>query len=48
MNTPPTRRQNILGVTHRELLKAGRTAGVALSAWPLHHPRHAGLGKQGS
>jgi peptide/nickel transport system substrate-binding protein len=38
MKTPQTRPQNIQGMNRRELLKAGLTAGVALSTWPLHHP----------
>ena len=38
MNTQPTDPPNMPGVNRRELLKAGFTASVALSTWPLHHP----------
>src|SRR6266849_6166513 len=30
--------QKTQGVSRRELLRAGLTAGVTLSAWPLHRP----------
>jgi len=38
MHIPQTHPQSIQSVNRRGLLKAGLTAGVALSTWPLHHP----------
>ena len=38
MNTQPAHPQKAKGIRRRELLKASLTAGVTLSAWPLHSP----------
>src|SRR5262249_33149858 len=38
MPTPPVRLGNTAGISRREVLKAGLTAGAMLSAWPLSHP----------
>jgi hypothetical protein len=44
MNTQPARPQKTQGIRRRELLKSSLTAGVTLSAWPLHSPRRSGGG----
>jgi ABC-type transport system substrate-binding protein len=38
MNTQQERPRKAQGIRRRELLQAGLTAGVTLSAWPLHSP----------
>jgi peptide/nickel transport system substrate-binding protein len=38
MKTQQTRPPRLQGVNRRELLKAGLTAGIALSTWPLPYP----------
>jgi peptide/nickel transport system substrate-binding protein len=38
MNTQQERPRKAQGIGRRELLQAGLTAGVTLSAWPLHSP----------
>jgi peptide/nickel transport system substrate-binding protein len=38
MKPPPIVPTMVQGLRRRELLKAGLTAGLALSAWPLPHP----------
>jgi hypothetical protein len=54
MKTPQPHPQHVQGVTHRELLKTGLTAGLTLSTWPLYHspvpwaeeagqPKHGGI-----
>jgi hypothetical protein len=52
MEPPPAFPKMVHDLPRRELLKAGLTAGVALSAWPLHAPQalwgaDAGLPKRG-
>src|SRR5690242_17227021 len=38
METPQAHPRVLQGVRRRDLLKAGLSAGVTLSAWPLPHP----------
>jgi ABC-type transport system substrate-binding protein len=38
MNAQPERPRKAQGLGRRELLQAGLTAGVTLSAWPIHSP----------